>query len=237
MKISQKFSTKNSCLLLLVAISLFEIGCQKCTNTNDACPPCYSSFTDPRDGEVYQTVILCGQEWMAENLRYDIPNLWSDSITRDSAVIDTFDVLNSDSRYGRYYDGYRALIVCPDGWHLPSNEEWETLEVNLGLDLSGNSSYRPETIGEGLKAAEGWRNNGGGDNSTGLNILPTGYFSFEEPFSNPYAEAYFWTSTTCPPLNGEDGVAYVRRLFASNNRINNPGMNKKYGLACRCLKD
>ena len=79
-------------------------------------------YLDSRDGKVYKTVEIGSQIWMAENLNYlsDSPG----AIFRDAAVL-------SDV-FGRLYCWEVAKEVCPDGWHLPSDEDWSILADHLG---------------------------------------------------------------------------------------------------------
>jgi len=81
------------------------------------------TFTDPRDGKVYKTVKIGEQVWMAENLAYDA------------------------GEYRYHYDWETAKEACPPGWHLPTNEEWQTL-----VDFAGGK----DIAGEKLKAKRGW---------------------------------------------------------------------------------
>ncbi|MCL2282755.1 MAG: hypothetical protein FWC26_05500 [Fibromonadales bacterium] len=91
-------------------------------------------FCDERDGQKYVYVQISEQIWMAENLKYAIcgskcgaeENYWLKLKDDNSNICD---------KYGRLYDWHTALTVCPEGWHLPSDEEWEVLK-----DFAGNST-------------------------------------------------------------------------------------------------
>jgi uncharacterized protein (TIGR02145 family) len=77
---------------------------------------------DKRDGQSYKTATVGNQFWMAESLRYKTENSWC------------FDDENTDCLYyGRTYTWDAAMEACPDGWHLPSDDEWKKLEIYLGM--------------------------------------------------------------------------------------------------------
>ena len=79
------------------------------------------TFKDPRDGNVYKTITIGNQTWFAENLRYITPD--------DTTVCPQDSVLCGIT--GRYYTWSAALKSCPDGWKLPSEEEWAALINNV----------------------------------------------------------------------------------------------------------
>ena len=124
------------------------------TGTNSYGMPNRGTFTDERDGQVYKYTTIGNQVWMAENLKYDAE--YSEIITDDYGLDKYTRLMNDtcDSRecrinvlfdlFGRYYslqmDGkYNAprnqsLIdsICPMGWHVPSESEWNVLVDNMG---------------------------------------------------------------------------------------------------------
>jgi len=94
------------------------------------------TFTDARDGRSYFSVEIGEQTWMAENLNYNADG--SRCYNDDEAYCDV---------YGRLYDWETATTVCPSGWHLPSDEEWDVL-------ISAVGGY--STAGTKLKSSSGW---------------------------------------------------------------------------------
>ena len=91
----------------------------------DLVPGSDSSITDHRDGQIYKTVKIGNQVWMAENLNYE---------TENSYCYD--DRMSNCLKYGRLYTWSNAMEVCPRGWRLPNKEDWETLLKNVGGDKS-----------------------------------------------------------------------------------------------------
>lgn len=104
---------KNATLTLLVSVILFV----SCSNRE-------GTFTDSRDGKTYKTIKIRNQIWMAENLAYN---------TRRSCIPYDENANNVDE-YGYLYQWEVAGAACPEGWHLPSKSEIETLLSNVGED-------------------------------------------------------------------------------------------------------
>ena len=105
-----------SATVFLLAIG----GCQK-EKSAPAPQNTASFFTDPRDGEVYRILEIDGRVWFTRNLNYE---------TVESEYYDHDDI--HGGIYGRLYFWAQALLVCPPGWHLASDEEWKALTLYYG---------------------------------------------------------------------------------------------------------
>ena len=195
------------------------------------------ALKDSRDGQDYRVIKIGDQVWMAENLNFktDYSYCYKDE---DSNC----------TKYGRLYrwaaavgksenecgSGYTCSLpsgniqgVCPNGWHLPSKAEWESLFAAVG----GKS-----VAGTKLKSTSGWENNNGkdgnGTDAFGFSALPAGY---RNSSGNSLAEggrAYVWSST-----EGSDIDAFYMYLDDEWDDGFLSGNNKPYAFSVRCLKD
>ena len=164
------------------------------------------------DGNVYKTVKIGKQVWMAQNLNVK---------TSDSWCYD--DEESNCKKYGRLYSWSAAKKACPAGWHLPSKSEFETLFGTVG----GKSK-----AGKMLKSKTGWNSSGNGTDAYSFAALPAGYRGDNE---SSYAEgnnAFFWSSTE---NGGED--AYNLDFSYSDGKAGLAGNDKILGLSVRCVKD
>lgn len=175
---------------------------------------------DERDYSLYSIIKIGNQTWMAENLRYDVPGSWLNST-------------NPSVSYGRLYDWSTAMKIAPSGWHLPSDSEWNELEVALGMPAADTAKggWRG-THGTGMKSTTGWDlRSGNGTNVSGFNAFPAGHY-FLGSFNNLDDVAFFWSSTeNCAPL------AWFRLLNLGNTGVYRNSYNKTNGFSCRCVKD
>lgn len=207
---------KNNILFFLFLLSALGLKSQE-TGT----------FSDPRDGEVYATVKIGSQTWMAENLRYNAPGSF---LNPD----------NPDKKYGRLYTWDQAKMACPTSWHLPSDEEWKTFEISLWLSSSkaDEGEWRGKH-GQLMKSQSGWN----GNNSSGFNALPSGYYyAIDRSFLLFGSYAGFWSSTEdkddyfCLTVSGSD-CARIRCLDSGGPEVGRLSDTKSNGNSCRCLKD
>jgi uncharacterized protein (TIGR02145 family) len=159
-------------------------------------------------GREYRTVKIGDQIWMAENLAYKPPtgNYWA--YDNDPKNVE---------KYGYLYDWETAKNVCPEGWHLPSDDEWTTLTNYLGGVLAGHKMKSKTGRGTDESGFSGLL---GGNRSTSGTFNNIGYYGFWWS-SSEYDASLAWTRD----LNYDYGVAY---------RDNN---NKSNGFSVRCLMD
>ncbi|MCL2284307.1 MAG: fibrobacter succinogenes major paralogous domain-containing protein [Fibromonadales bacterium] len=128
-----------------------------------------NTFADPRDGQVYRTVKIGNQIWMAQNLNYNAPGC---------KCYDN-DPKNAE-KYGRLYNWEIAKNVAPPGWHLPSDAEWHTL-----VDFIGGGE------GTKLKAKNGWD----GTDDYGFSALPGGFCNSDGRFYDVGDYGRWWSAT------------------------------------------
>jgi uncharacterized protein (TIGR02145 family) len=184
-----------------------------------ACTPERSdTFTDDRDGQVYEFVQIGDQVWMKENLRFK----------PESGIYWAYD--DKEARgdtFGLLYDWDRAFEVCPEGWHLPGKSEWEALIAHLGGE---------EVAGAALKDVTSQRWKGGSEsntNSRGFSALPEGVRRYDGRYSYFNKYAYFWTSDT--GRTAEEGWCFA--IDGPQKRIHRVSWDKNNALSIRCVKD
>lgn len=221
------------------------------TETEDNCE--YGELVDERDGQVYKTVKIGDQWWMAQNLNY--------------AYLQPTDELDSSSfcynnsaeycaKYGRLYLWSAAMDsvgtwsldgkgcgygvecspqspvrgICPKGWHLPSKNEWNVLVSGLG-----GASW----VGVKLKSIFGWKNNGNGTDDYGFTALPVGYMTNIGEYSYEGTDAVFWSSAEVDWVSDDvnSRSAYIKYLSYLNDKALLDYTGKNYGYSVRCIKD
>ncbi len=171
-------------------------------------------------GNFYNTVQIGDQIWMAENFR----------CFTDSSWIYDNDESNGEL-YGRLYTFEDALNNAPDGWHLPTNDEW------LEMTSYVQSIYKDELL-QALKSKTGWspdenQNDTNGNDASGFNMVPGGArWFYDRTFYNAGNSAYFWTSTRTDSIR-----ANIRKFTGSNNEIGLGSSNVAYGFSVRYVKD
>ncbi|HER09350.1 MAG TPA: hypothetical protein ENO20_10630 [Bacteroides sp.] len=179
-------------------------------------------FIDIRDKEDYSWIRIGDQIWMAENLNHR---------TSEGSMV----YGDQPPQFGRLYNWEAAKDACPDGWHLPTDQEWMELEMHLGMSKSEHAAegYRGKNVGGQLKetGTSHWdRPNKGATNTTGFRALPGGYGS-SNTISNVGSMGYFWTST-----EKDLTAAWYRRLFDYSGEIERDYRKKTDMFSVRCVR-
>ena len=120
--------------------------------------------------------------------------------------------------------------VCPEGWHLPSIDEWETLIVAVDGSITEYTSSNK--AGTKLKSATGWSSSGNGTDAFGFSALPAGGRYASGIYGSEGSEAIFWSST-----EGNSYHAYFMYLRYGDGGAGLGDNNKYDGFSVRCLKD
>ena len=197
------------------------------------------------DGNEYKTIKIGNQWWMAENLkvkhfRDGSPVAVGQVNTEWRVMGSAYCIYNADSSliedYGLLYNFFAvddSLQLAPEGWHIPSDQEWKELEIFLGTapetaDLTGRRGYGCHELRE--SGTFHWLY-GNGNNESGFTALPGGFRGYNTIFSDLGTNAYFWSSTW------DGSSAWCRNLESSWDEINRTKINKYFGLSVRCIKD
>ncbi|MFZ4545668.1 MAG: FISUMP domain-containing protein [Saprospiraceae bacterium] len=174
------------------------------------------TFTDSRDGKQYKTIKIGTQIWMAENLAYEAPEC--KFYDNDHRNIET---------YGCLYNFYLAQISCPNGWHLPTDEEWTKLVDFLGGFL---------VAGGKMKAVDSihWENpNIGANNESGFSALPGGAYCYQK-FIGIESFGMWWSASLL-----SNSMAWEYDIRSETPKvIRNCGLHPQgSALSVRCVKN
>jgi uncharacterized protein (TIGR02145 family) len=202
----------------------------------------YGTMTD-KEGNVYKTVTIGTQTWMAENLRSikfndgsEIPNItgsleWIKLTTSAFCNYSNTSNLDTIATYGRLYNWYAVNSgkLAPKGWHVPTDDEWRTLISYIG----GESKAILKLSETGITH---WNNAFiVVTNETGFTAIPGGMKEVNSEYSR-FSEmgqgCGYWSST----VNGNT-EAYSRYLKANFYNFWSNSSSKKYGFSVRCIKD
>ena len=205
--------------------------------TGTACNNCFQDI----DGNVYTTVQIGDQVWMAENLKVThyhdgtaIPNLTdAEDWTSTSSGAYCFYFNNASNEvdtYGALYNWYAVADsrnIAPSGWHVPSDDEWTDLQTYLSNN--GHSG----TEGSALKSTTGWVSGGNGTDDYDFTALPGGYRGYYDgDYVSMGGYGYFWSATEF-----DSSTAWYRQLKGSESGVNRSSDSKGYGFSVRCVRD
>ncbi len=201
-------------------------------------------FIDSRDGNVYRTVIIGDQEWMAEDLKF-LPTVTDpDNGSRTIPYYYVYDYIGIDviaarktnnyKTYGVLYNWSAALTACPSGWHLPSENEWiELIDYLGGKEVAGNKlKEKGNVYWKRLPKTEA-------NNESGFTALPGGCRTYRGEFMYLSDYVLWWSTKEGYEVSdkGEKYPAWTISVESWGGRVYNLYYDKDLGVSVRCLKD
>jgi uncharacterized protein (TIGR02145 family) len=243
--------------IIRVVIAFFSAQKADLTYSKYFINPAATYFTDSRDNQNYTIVKIGNQEWMGENL---IATKYNDGTPikqvkdnakweknfYDSTKIPAYCWYDNKKsvyggKYGALYNWYAVNTgkLCPIGWHVPSDAEWDTLE--LFLDPGIDTAYMRQHIA-GIKMKEEGNSHWTildtqyGTNESGFTALPGGNRNCYGPFFDVGTQAGWWSSTEYEHSDKDAWSREIRESDGSNNLLDFHNY-KNFGFSVRCVKD
>ena len=195
------------------------------------------TMIDERDGQIYKTVKIGDQTWMAENLNYDITGSYCGSYCYDSkygrlylwsAAMDSAGIIKGNTANGCGHGSECSINgtvrgACPQGWHMPDTTEWRILiDAVGGIDVASKK----------LKATSDWSMGANGMDTYSFSALPAGERTQLGGYYDRGNYAKFWSST-----ENDSYGAYYMGLYDNYDNAYLGYYIKYYGFSVRCLKD
>lgn len=214
--------------LLLGMVLLLSVSCKKNKEAKN--------ILEDIDGNRYSTVTIGNQVWMAENLnvthyrngdailKYTNANGWS--MQSKGAYCEYNNEMDKATTYGRLYNWHvisDSRNICPEGWHIPTQEEWDEMINFLGGENNCVNS---------LKDPSFWPNSNSSSNNSGFSARPGGMRCSGGQFMNLNSEGAWWTISEICINNGK-----CIKMNGSENKVYRTGLGKKAGLSIRLVKD
>lgn len=221
-------------LFILVVLTIF-LSCKKKNGRTEA----DNSTAKDRDGNVYPTVKICDQVWMAKNLNVSTYRN-GDPIPQVSDASEWLNLTTGawcyyaihtpyGAVYGKLYNWFAVNDprgLAPEGWHIPSDSEWTALTTCLGGETLAGGKMKS-------KGTDYWKSpNLNATNSSGFSALPGGGFDGVGNFFDLGFKSYWWSSTEF-----ETYYVWLRVLSYDHGIVDRYNYNKEVGLSVRCIKD
>lgn len=241
----------NISIFPLLIMGLFLVFSNSCKKDDDNNPTngrttalfntgvTYGTMTD-QDGNVYKTVTIGTQTWMAENLRTtkyndgtSIPYVTKDdelSSLSTGAYWNYDNTSNTDTiaTYGRFYNWYAVNTgkLAPKGWRVPTDADWTQLTTYLGGESVAGDKLKEVGTAHWISP------NTGATNETGFTALPGGFSGNYLSFNYIGYYGYWWSST-----EGEASKAWSRWIHYNLSYVSKIYGLKERGFSVRCLRD
>jgi uncharacterized protein (TIGR02145 family) len=196
------------------------------------------------EGYSYATVRIGDQCWFSENCRYlpEVSPSSEESETNPYYYVygyEGYDVAAAQATSN--YDTYGVLYnwpavmtgdICPSGWRIPTDFEWGTMEMALGMGASDATGYgyRGSDQGYQMKSTSGWNSGSNGSNSSGFTGLPGGIRD-SGGFTKAGLNGYWWSASESGSLS------WLRVLLNGSGFVNRDNYYRNYGFSARCVRD
>jgi uncharacterized protein (TIGR02145 family) len=226
------------------------------TLTADSSLNCGSAFVDPRDNQSYPTVALGGQCWFAKNLNIGTYMTAATNQTTVCSASNGSDIkkycysnnAGNCSTYGGLYQWAQTMCgsvtpgvqgICPTGWHVPTHDEWTTLELTVcalpptDANCAAQFPYNITTTGYRGTTTEAMYTKLYSGGSSGFNALLAGFSSTGDSFRDLGSSAYVWTSLA------SGSSAWSRTLTAGSGYVGvyRQPASQTYGFSVRCVRN
>ena len=218
---------------------IIESSCQKNGENNNPNNPIETGNLTDIDGNVYKTIKIGSQWWMAENLKVTkyrngdpIPNVtvnvsWA-ALTSGAYCWYNNDATTNKVTYGGLYNWYAVIdkrIIAPTGWHIPTLAEFTTLVNYLGGAVGGKLKETGSTH---------WASpNTGATNESGYTALPGGLRGINGKFYSILEFGYWWSTSEFNANNAHSS----HYLYSTGSNSSGGNYQKYYGFSVRCIKD
>ncbi len=209
--------------------------------------PCPGIPTLTYEDQVYNTVQIGDQCWMKENMNVGtmIPK---DQNMTDNGILEKYCYNNEPENCVTYGGLYKwnemmqyttiagAQGICPMGWHIPTDDEWKSLEMYLGMSQSHADSvgFRGTDEAKKMKTTTGWFSNGNGTNSSGFSALPGGFHYGDGTIWGLGWGGDWWSSTEYENITSR---SWERSMVGNNDKVYRYFIAKGAGYSVRCIKD
>ena len=188
----------------------------------------YGEMLDKRDNQVYRTLVISNHVWTAQNMNYEIESEENDEI--NSWCYDNEP--ENCKKFGRLYTWEAAKIVCPEGWHLPTKDEWLELftEHSCEIEKDDTNSIIYRCAGTSLKAIDSWDYGTDNTNEYGFSVVAAGLMTSGK-FKNKGVSSYLWTATAPYEI-----IATLVTFEYNEDFTRFVLINRNVGLPVRCVK-
>jgi uncharacterized protein (TIGR02145 family) len=211
--------------------------------------PCLGTPTVTYEGQVYNTIQIFSQCWLKENLNIGAMINGSQNQTNNQIIekycndgneanCDEYGGLYQWDEMMKYNTAQGTQGICPNGWHIPTDEEWKVLEgavdsqYGIGDQMWDVFDWRGYDASTNLKSTSGWYSGGNGTDLFGFSGLPGGLRYSNGSFSIVGNFGYWWMSTECSIYD-----AWYRYLLYYLPEVYRSYIFKEYGFSVRCVRD